>query len=156
MKLFKYELKKNVLRLSVFILLLALIGVNLFKQHETARFLGDSRIAIGVEDKSSLGRKMYEEYKGEFTLQKFEALGEYRDYLQDYISSDEYKPTEEANDRFFTGYAMGDLNYSEETADKMRYAYLYPNQMIELKQRADENIEFYTGRSDFEVRKTSL
>ena len=61
MKLFKYELKKNVLRLSVFILLLALIGVNLFKQHETARFLGDSRIAIGVEDKSSLGRKMYEE-----------------------------------------------------------------------------------------------
>ena len=53
MKLFKYELKKNVLRLSVFILLLALIGVNLFKQHETARFLGDSRIAIGVEDKSS-------------------------------------------------------------------------------------------------------
>lgn len=51
---------------------------------------------------------------------------------------------------------MGDLNYSEETADKMRYAYLYPNQMIELKQRADENIEFYTGRSDFEVRKTSL
>ena len=63
MKLFKYELKKNVLRLSVFILLLALIGVNLFKQHETARFLGDSRIAIGVEDKSSLGRKMYEEYK---------------------------------------------------------------------------------------------
>lgn len=57
------------LRLSVFILLLALIGVNLFKQHETARFLGDSRIAIGVEDKSSLGRKMYEEYKGELTLQ---------------------------------------------------------------------------------------
>ena len=51
MKLFKYELKKNVLRLSVFILLLALIGVNLFKQHETARFLGDSRIAIGEEDK---------------------------------------------------------------------------------------------------------
>ena len=75
MKLFKYELKKNVIRLSVFILLLALIGVNLFKQHETARFLGDSRIAIGVEDKSSLGRKMYEEYKGELTLQKFEEIG---------------------------------------------------------------------------------
>lgn len=51
---------------------------------------------------------------------------------------------------------MGDLNFSEETADKMRYAYLYPNQMIELKQRADENIEFYTGRSDFEVRKNEL
>lgn len=49
MKLFKYELKKNVLRLSVFILLLALIGVNLFKQHETARFLGYSRLLICLE-----------------------------------------------------------------------------------------------------------
>jgi hypothetical protein len=51
---------------------------------------------------------------------------------------------------------MGDLNYSEETADKMRYAYLYPNQMIELKQRADENIEFYTAEVILRLEKTSL
>ena len=156
MRLFKYELKKNILRISVLLLLLALVLVNAYKQYETAKFLGESGIATGVQYKSDLGRPMYEAFKGELSTEKLEKIKSYHDKMGELIHSSDFKPTNESDDRFYSGFAMGDFNESSRTIDRMMYAYTYPNLMIELKERANENITFYEGRSDYEVRKNCL
>ncbi|MBQ8791662.1 MAG: ABC transporter permease [Ruminiclostridium sp.] len=156
MKLFKFELKKNILRISVLLLLVALIIVNFYKQYETARFLGESGIAKGVQYKSDSGRPMYEAFKGEITTEKLEKIKSYHDKMGELIHSGDFKPTNESDDRFYSGFAMGDFNESAKTIERITYAYTYPNLMIELKERAKENITFYEGRSDYEVRKNSL
>ena len=76
MKLFKYELKKNILRLPVLLLFAALILVSLYKHNETVQLYGtQDYLADG------LMHNIYQAYKGEITDEKIQRIAAYRNEM---------------------------------------------------------------------------
>ena len=76
MKLFKYELKKNILRLPVLLLFAALILVSLYKHSETVQLYGtQDYLADG------LMHNIYQAYKGEITDEKIQRIAAYRNEM---------------------------------------------------------------------------
>ena len=147
MRLLIYELKKNVFRVSLFLLLVAFLGIDIYKIHENIRLFGSRP---PYEEGG-----IFEEFKGELTLQKIQEALDYQKKMSAVIASGSFS-TDTPSDEFFDGYAFGDynnINYIVEIYDGL---YHYPQEIEAIKARADENIAFYTGKSDYEVNKNNL
>lgn len=154
-KLFCYEIKKNVLKLPLLFLLLGLAAVNLYKIRETVRYEGSEGYTIIMKGEESPFQKMGSEFYGEINPELIAKIQAYSDKMGAIIASGNYD-TENASDEFYTGYAYGDNNVIGEIKEAVREAYMYPNSIAELKQRADKCIEFFDGKNEYEVRKNEL
>ena len=144
-KLFCYEIKKNVLKLPLLFLLIGLAAVNLYKIRETVRYAGSDGYTIIMKGEESPFQKMESAFYGEINSELIEKIQAYSDKMGAIIAGGNYD-TENASDEFYTGYAFGDNNVIDEIKEAVREAYMYPNSIMELKQRANE----------YEVRKNEL
>ena len=154
-KLFCYEIKKNVLKLPLLFLLIGLAAVNLYKIRETVRYEGLDGYSIIMKGEESTFQKMESAFYGEINSELIEKIQTYSDKMSAIIADGNYD-TENASDEFYTGYAFGDNNVIGEIKEAVREAYMYPNSIAELKQRADVCIDFFSGKNKYEVRKNEL
>lgn len=154
-KLFCYEIKKNVLKLPLLFLLIGLAAVNLYKIRETVRYVGSDGYTIIMKGEESPFQKMESAFYGEISSELIEKIQAYSDKMGAIIAGGNYD-TENASDEFYTGYAFGDNNVIGEIKEAVREAYMYPNSITELKQRADICIDFFNGKNEYEVRKNEL
>ena len=154
MKLFFYELIKNIFRLPLLIMIIAFALVNLYKLNETFRLYSPSDY-YGSGDDPVYTDGIYEQYKGEMTEQKIKQALEYQQKMDAIISSGNYD-TKNPSSEFYTGFAFADKLETDRLIENMQEIYLYPNDIIALRRQADENISFYTGKSSFEVNKILL
>lgn len=150
-KLFLFEMRKSFLRLSLLFLLIGLAAVNLYKVREYVRIEGDSgnQIAMGKED---VLRTMKSHFYGEINQEMIDEIIAYSDKMSTIVKSGDYD-TENPSDEFYTGYAFGDDRVIGDIQREVRDAYLYPNYISGTMDRADNAIEFFTGRNEYEVRK---
>lgn len=154
-KLFCYEIKKNVLKLPLLFLLIGLAAVNLYKIRETVRYEGSDGYTLIMKGEESPFQKMESAFYGEINSELIEKIQAYSDKMGAIIASGNYD-TVNASDEFYTGYAFGDNNVIGEIKESVREAYMYPNSIAELKQRADVCIDFFNGKNEYEVRKNEL
>ena len=156
LKLFGYEFKKNIFKISLLVLLLSLCIVNLYKHMETVRYYGTNGYTITMMGERPLGENMYNHFKGELTSEKINDMIAYQKKMEELIASGKYVQTE-TYDEFFSGYLYGDRNCIRMIIDEeVKYAYLYPNTMIELRQKSDEYIDFYKDINPYEAKKGEL
>ena len=155
MKLFIYELKKNVFRVSLLILFGAFLLLDLYKLFEnlkvTYRTDYNELMQTGQIDKNGI----YEEFGGEITPESIQKILDYHAYMNGIISGGDYD-TKNPSDEFYTGYAFSDWTDITRLEESVRDVYLYPNDILALRQRADECIEFYTGKNNYERNKNLL
>ena len=154
-KLFIYEIKKNILKLSLLFLLIGLLAVNFYKIRETVRYEGKGGVFLVIHGEEDSTYKMGRYFYGEITPELIQNIQEYSDKMAAIIASGNYD-TQNPSDEFYTGYAYGDNNVIGEIKRAVRNAYLYPNSMAELKERADKCIDFFSGINQYEVRKNEL
>lgn len=156
LKLYRYELKKNIFRLSLIFLAAAALLINFYKQFETVRYYGENgyQLTMVGENPSDI-YAIYDEFKGEINESSIEKLSLYNDKMKKIIDSGNYSKTE-ASDEYYTGYVWGDYFQTTMMIEDVRYAYLYPNRMADINQKADEAIDFYKNLSTYEVRKNQL
>ena len=154
-KLFIYEIKKNILKLSLLFLLIGLLAVNFYKIRETVRYEGAGGVILIVRGEEDPTDTMKSNFYGEITSELIQNIQEYSDKMAAIIASGNYD-TQNPSDEFYTGYAYGDNNVIGEIKREVRDAYLYPNSMAELKARADKCIDFFSERNQYEVRKNQL
>lgn len=155
-KLFGYEFKKNIFKISLLVLLLSLCIVNLYKHMETVRYYGTNGYTITMMGERPLGENMYNHFKGELTSEKINDMIAYQKKMEELIASGKYVQTE-TYDEFFSGYLYGDRNCIRMIIDEeVKYAYLYPNTMIELREKSDEYIDFYKDINPYEAKKGEL
>ena len=148
MKLFKYELKKNILRLPVLLLFAALILVSLYKHNETVQLYGtQDYLADG------LMHNIYQAYKGEITDEKIQRIAAYRNEMSAIVSSSDFDYPTTPDDRYYTGFAFGDNGSSEKVIEEMKYAIEYINNIIVLREKTQTAIAFYEGKNDYKVRE---
>ncbi|MDE6592640.1 MAG: ABC transporter permease [Oscillospiraceae bacterium] len=154
-KLFIYEIKKNILKLSLLFLLIGLLAVNFYKIRETVRYEGAGGFFLILYGEESPSDTMKKFFYGEITAEKIQEIQAYSDKMAAIIAEGNYD-TKNPSNEFYTGYAYGDNNVIGEIKRAVRDAYLYPNSMAELKGRADKCIDFFSGRNQYEVRKNEL
>lgn len=154
-KLFYYEIKKNIFKLSLLFLLIGLFAVNAYKIRETVRYEGLGGYSLIVYGETDLSEKMKSEFYGEITAEKIQEIQAYSDKMAAIIASGNYD-TKNPSDEFYTGYAYGDNNVIGEIKAEVRSVYLYPNSIAELKERADKCIGFFDGKNEYEVKKNEL
>ena len=153
-KLFLFESKKNVLKLSLLFLLIGLIVVNFYKLWESVRYEGISGTFVAAGEE--VGKlKMKSAFYGEITAEKIEEIQAYSKKMAAIIASGDYNRENPSNE-FFSGFAYGDNNIINEIKSDVRAAYMYPNEMNRIKETADSCIEFFEGKSEYEVRKNQL
>lgn len=148
MKLFIYELKKNIFRVSLLVLTVILMAVNIYKAMEERRFFGETRAAAAMTDY----------FGGELNEEKFAELAEYRTRMEQEANVIEGSEEIEYDyERYITGTAAGDASYAEsDIKPKMEYAYLYRNTVLDYLALADENIAFYDGKNSYETSYAQL
>ena len=87
LKLFGYEFKKNIFKISLLVLLLSLCLVNLYKHMETVRYYGTSGYTITMMGERPLGENMYNHFKGELTSEKINDMIAYQNKIEELIAS---------------------------------------------------------------------
>ena len=147
-RLFFYEIKKNVLRLPVLLLFAALMLVNLYKHGETVQYYGDGNYLP-----DGLMYNIYDDYKGEITDGKIQRITAYKSEMEAIINSPGFVIPDNPDDRYYTGYAIGDKNMAENVINEMKYAREYINNVILLREKAQTAIAFYEGKNDYKVRE---
>ncbi len=151
----RFEFKKYILKPSVPICLVLFILLNFVKFFEVYYYLGGGRYAMADETSASAYSEVYEKYGGEITNEKIEGL-------KAELSAAEQKLADrgvggEPQEDCYTGYPYGDVQLlKNDFIAGYEYAILYPNTSNKIAALADENAEFYSGKSDHEVRKNEL
>lgn len=148
MRLFVYELKKTVFRVSMLVLLAAFLVINLYK-------LNEIEIMNKRREAPYLIGSMFEDFKGEITPEKVQRAFAYQEKMNAIIASGNYSTTE-ASDEFYCGYAFGDSYNIGFLLQRMDSVYHYSDQMEALCERADKIVDFYEGRSAYEVNKNEI
>lgn len=149
-----YELKKYILKPSVFICLIIFAVVNFVKFFELYYNFGGGRGQLADNGAGAGVVELYEKYGGIITDEKIAGLKADLDFAEKSFA--ENGVTEEASDKFYTGYAYGDKNEISDIIKKYQSAILYENTANELSQKADENARFFAGKNDYEQRKNEL
>ncbi len=154
MKLFIYELKKNVLKASLLILLAAFLLIDVYKLFENLKTYYRMDYDAVTKTGSVASSPIYDEFGGDITPESIQRVVDYHSKMDKIISSGNYTTT--PSDEYYTRYAFSDWTDITRFEEAMREAYLYPNDILELRQNADDFIEFYTGRNNYEVNKNQL
>lgn len=158
MKMISFELKKYVLKPSVLAFLILFAVINLVKFFEIYYYF-DSRksaSAIFVHNSVSEGyEKLYRAYGGEITQEKIDSIKS--EYAAAQKRLDDRGAGDTVYDDCYTGYPYGDVDLFKYTLiPHYEYAVLYGNYANELVGAANENVRFYSGINDYEVKKNTL
>ncbi|MDE6725428.1 MAG: hypothetical protein K2J79_07460, partial [Ruminiclostridium sp.] len=108
-KLFIYEIKKNILKLSLLFLLMGLLVVNFYKIRETVRYEGKGGVFLIVHGEEDTTYTMERNFYGEITPELIQRIQTYSDKMSAIIASGNYD-TQNPSDEFYTGYAYSDNN----------------------------------------------
>lgn len=155
LKLFTYEFKKQIFRVSLLIIAVLCLVVNCYKQYETVRYYGADGYIKAVMGETPDSEKLYQDFKGDLDQELFDRINAYTEELNAVIAEGKFS-MDKPSDEFFTGYVYGDLNYLNMLKDEVRYAYMYPNTMAEISEKARECISFYEGSNDYLVKENEL
>ena len=152
MKMLYFEMRKNWLRIPIFITLAVLSLLSVYK--------------LGVECRSGNARKCgdgkawywsaYKQYRGEISNEKIAEFRCVSDTLSAQYSSGNYSAA--YNGTYLTGYLAGDyILFNIDIKPEIAYAVTYPNISNTIAMRAYENIELYNEIGmGYEVRRNAL
>lgn len=156
MKMIFFELKKYVLKPSVLAFLALFAVLNFVKFFEIYYYFGGGRWAVTGTDSISEGfEKLYPVYGGEITEEKINGLKTELALAQQKL--DERGIGDTIYDDCYTGYPYGDVELFKNTLiPGYEYAILYRSYAEGLVTAASENIVFFSGINDYEVRKNTL
>ncbi|MDE6727246.1 MAG: ABC transporter permease, partial [Oscillospiraceae bacterium] len=99
-------------------------------------------------------RALHTLYGGEITDEKIAALKADLDKANDAFNK--YGYTEEPIDGTYSGYPSIDTILLSFKIEDYRYAILYANTSNRIKEDALRNVEFYTGKNDYDKRENEL
>lgn len=156
MKMISFELKKYVLKPSILAFALLFVFINLVKFFEIYYYFGGGRYAVGGHDAVSEGfDKIYSIYGGRITQEKIDGIN--AEYAEAQQKLNDRGVGDTIYDDCYTGYPYGDVDLFRTTIiPGYEYAIFYSSMSEELSAAAEENVEFYSGINDFEIRKNRL
>lgn len=134
MKLFIFELKKLFRRRFLLIMLALLLCLNVFNIWQNYSLYFHNRNA----EMNIARREMYEHIEGRLTSEKVQWIKDYNEKMTAIVNGgaayDNYE--------FFTGYAFGDMNISNEWLDEVTRIYNYNSEIQRLKTETAEYKKF--------------
>lgn len=156
MKMISFELKKYVLKPSVLAFVLLFAFINLVKFFEIYYYFGGGQYAVAGYNSLSEGyNKVYSVYGGKITREKIDGIN--AEYAKAQQKLNERGVGDTVYDDCYTGYPYGDVElFKNSIIPEYEYAIFYSDKAEEISAAADENVEFYSGINDFEVRKNRL
>lgn len=148
----KNEFKKYILRPSVFICAAIFIVVNFVKIYEIYYYLNGGRSQSDYHKTAQ--RALHELYGGEITDEKIAALKADLDKANDALNKFGY--VNEPIEGTYSGFPSTDTILISMKIEDYRYAILYANTSNRIKEDALRNVEFYTGKNDYDKRENEL
>lgn len=153
-RLVKFELRKIFLRWPIFAALILFTLIDIVKINSVYRgtsYLAENNVWHTVY------WEQYEEYQGEMTLDKIEALLSVYRPLEE-MTADLTATTAHDVEGTFTGNIYSDKNLlNRYFVSPMEYLYTYRYSANEVAERAKANIEVYSERGNtYEMRKNAL
>lgn len=154
--MFRFEIKKYILKPSVIAFILLFLILNICKAFEIYFYLGGGRSVVSGETTISEARKeIYEKYGGKITDEKICALKKEAEVAQQRL--DEIGIINEPMEEFYTGYPFGDVQLLKyEFIPAYEYAILYPNHTNNITAIAIENISYFANTSSYESARNKL
>lgn len=151
-----FELKKYVLKPSILAFAVLFVLVNLVKFLEIFYYFGGGRGSVAGDSSLSDGyNKLYSVYGGKITQEKIDGIN--AEYAEAKQKLSDRGVGDTVYDDCYTGYPYGDVGlFRDYLISGYEYALFYSNNADELSAAALENVEFYSGINDFEVRKNRL
>lgn len=129
MKLFVFEMKKIFRRRFLLVMIILLLCLNIFNIWQNYSVYFNNRNS----ELNIARRDMYEYIEGPFTAEKIQWLTAYNSKMTAIVNGID---TAE-NSEYFTGYAYGDMNISNEWIEETTRIYNYNSQIQQMK--ADNN-----------------
>jgi len=156
MKMIFFEMKKYVLKPSVLAFVLLFVFINLVKFFEIYYYFGNGRSAVAGYTAISDGYdKVYSTYGGKITKEKIDGIN--AEYAQAQQKLSERGVGDTVYDDCYTGYPYGDVElFKNNLIPGYEYAIFYSDNAGKISAAAEENVVFYSGINDYEVRKNSL
>ncbi|MDE6728649.1 MAG: ABC transporter permease subunit [Oscillospiraceae bacterium] len=155
MKMISFELKKYVLKPSILAFALLFIFINLVKFFEIYYYFGGGRYEVAGDASISGFDKLYPIYGGKITQEKIDGIN--AEYAEAQQKLNDRGMGDTVYDDCYTGYPYGDVElFKNNIIPGYEYAIFYSNRAEELSAAAEENVEFYNGINDYEVRKNKL
>lgn len=156
MKMISFELKKYVLKPSILAFILLFVFINLVKFFEIYYYFGGGQYAVSGYNSVEEGfDKLYPIYGGKITQEKIDGIN--AEYAEAQQKLNDRGVGDTVYDDCYTGYPYGDVGlFKDYFIPGYEYAIFYSNRAEELSAAAEENVEFYSGINDYEVRKNKL
>lgn len=148
----KNEFKKYILKPSIFICAVIFIALNFVKTYEIYYYLHGGRSRADYLETAQ--RALHELYGGEIIDEKISALKADLDKANNALNK--YGYVKEPIDGTYTGFPSGDVILLTQKTEDYRYAILYANTAHRIKEDALRNVEFYTGKNDYDKRENEL
>lgn len=150
----KSEFKKYILKPSVLICCAIFIAINFVKFYEIYYYLNGGRTNLNFDYLPKGQSEIHALYGGEITDEKIAALK--ADRAEADVKLGKYGYVEEPIDGTYSGYPSMDTVLLDEKIEDYRYAVLYSNTSHEIREKALENIEFYTDKCEYDKRENEL
>lgn len=140
MKMIYFEMRKSWLRIPIFIALIILSALSVFKLNGECRSANSRRTGDG----KTWYQSAYKQYYGELSNEKVESFVAVSNALSAQYSSGNYSAA--YNDKYITGYLAGDYAlFNIDIKPELAYAITYPNISNAISEKAHENVDFYNG-----------
>lgn len=138
MKMLYFEMRKSWLRIPIFIALIILSTLSVFKLGGECRSANARRCGDG----KAWYWSAYKQYRGEMSNEKIAEFRAISNTLLAQYNSGDYNP--EYNDAYFTGYLAGDnVLFNIDIKPEIAYAVTYPNISNAIAAMAYENVGLY-------------
>lgn len=155
MKMISFELKKYVLKPSILAFVLLFVFINLVKFFEIYYYFGGGRYAIAGNSIAEGYDKLYPIYGGKITQEKIDGIN--AEYAEAQQKLNDRGVGDTVYDDCYTGYPYGDVGlFKDYFITGYEYALFYSDNAKKISAAAEENVEFYSGINDYEVRKNKL
>ena len=157
MTLIGYEFRKTLYKKIILVFLLLFTIVNSYKIYEGGNKkpadIGYKNYNRGFEEAF---QKIYPKIQGEMSQEKIDFIIAEKNRLGTLVANKEYD-TQNINPDTYTGYIFGDYNFFYDVVYKQyNYTFTYPNTIVEVYNKASENIEFFKKYNNaFEVDKNT-
>ncbi len=140
MKMIYFEMRKSWLRIPIFIALIILSALSVFKLNGECRSANSRRNGDGKK----WYQIAYKQYCGELSNEKVEAFVAVSNSLSAQYGSGNYDPA--YNDKYITGYLAGDhALFNIDIKPELVYAITYPDTSNAISAKAYENIDLYNS-----------
>ncbi|MDE7231205.1 MAG: hypothetical protein K2N56_12055, partial [Oscillospiraceae bacterium] len=152
MKMLYFEMRKSWLRIPIFIALIVMSALSVFKLNGECRTANIRRTGEGKE----WYWRAYKQYCGEISNEKIADFRAISDTISAQYNSGNYSA--EYNDKYITGYLAGDyVLLNIDIKREIAYAVTYPNISNVIAARAYENIELYNKNGmNYEAKRNYL